>query len=573
MVSSANEFACQTSPIYPQDPTWSTSGEKNLKFLVSWSFRDPENCILGMDHNIVFDGNFTYGTKADRSDRIKFPTSWKVSREGEMALISAETELSIPLLLSLSNKNFDGYGTGLSLNNRDFEILAFVKLRKGNGFSGSSVSGTYGIAQVWGHWFSKSQGLHPKDCEPQLLEKSDTSVPKSNLSYEYKILEYGLKPKVEIIINDPNNCIFLVHSAALTPDKRLGRSNFWNYAQTLAEYPYWHPESAAYFDSILKSPTDILEVGLNVDLGSTPIPSINTESYLQSNATPVLRVPSKLLSHTDSVARIGNQVKITSSIDTLGLSLSPTDNVVFYLGTYKWFTRNISYISGGWNITYSGNSWTARYSKGYSNPGGLTPSYYTKGVSILASELLVSPEAKAAADAKTAADKAAADAKTAADKAAADKAAADAKTAAEQKRKQEEDLRLAPLKQSCLQHNVDVEQLFTELVQLKSSYPSEFKSYFEKTLILKSGYEIRDIQNVVFRSRLIMDCDKTSDYDDWRMEYRPSELEQDKKNLARHQQAIESSSKKTTITCVKGKLTKKVTAVKPKCPSGYKVKK
>ena len=30
---------------------------------------------------------------------------------------------------------------------------------------------------------------------------------------------------------------------------------------------------------------------------------------------------------------------------------------------------------------------------------------------------------------------------------------------------------------------------------------------------------------------------------------------------------------KTTITCIKGKLTKKVTALKPKCPSGYKVKK
>ena len=28
--------------------------------------------------------------------------------------------------------------------------------------------------------------------------------------------------------------------------------------------------------------------------------------------------------------------------------------------------------------------------------------------------------------------------------------------------------------------------------------------------------------------------------------------------------------KKTTITCLKGKLTKKVTAVNPKCPSGYK---
>jgi hypothetical protein len=35
---------------------------------------------------------------------------------------------------------------------------------------------------------------------------------------------------------------------------------------------------------------------------------------------------------------------------------------------------------------------------------------------------------------------------------------------------------------------------------------------------------------------------------------------------------LEASKKKSTITCVKGKLTKKVTAVKPKCPSGYKKK-
>jgi hypothetical protein len=36
--------------------------------------------------------------------------------------------------------------------------------------------------------------------------------------------------------------------------------------------------------------------------------------------------------------------------------------------------------------------------------------------------------------------------------------------------------------------------------------------------------------------------------------------------------AIASATKKATITCIKGKLTKKVTAIKPKCPSGYKVK-
>lgn len=37
-------------------------------------------------------------------------------------------------------------------------------------------------------------------------------------------------------------------------------------------------------------------------------------------------------------------------------------------------------------------------------------------------------------------------------------------------------------------------------------------------------------------------------------------------------QAGAGSSKKTTITCAKGKLTKKVTAVGPKCPTGYKKK-
>jgi hypothetical protein len=38
-------------------------------------------------------------------------------------------------------------------------------------------------------------------------------------------------------------------------------------------------------------------------------------------------------------------------------------------------------------------------------------------------------------------------------------------------------------------------------------------------------------------------------------------------------EAKAAALKKTSITCIKGKLFKKVTAVKPKCPTGYKVKK
>jgi hypothetical protein len=35
---------------------------------------------------------------------------------------------------------------------------------------------------------------------------------------------------------------------------------------------------------------------------------------------------------------------------------------------------------------------------------------------------------------------------------------------------------------------------------------------------------------------------------------------------------VKPTAKKTTITCVKGKTTKKVTGVNPKCPAGYKKK-
>jgi hypothetical protein len=45
------------------------------------------------------------------------------------------------------------------------------------------------------------------------------------------------------------------------------------------------------------------------------------------------------------------------------------------------------------------------------------------------------------------------------------------------------------------------------------------------------------------------------------------------KILAAAEAKAAATAKKTTITCIKGKLTKKVTAVIPKCPTGYKVRK
>ncbi len=47
---------------------------------------------------------------------------------------------------------------------------------------------------------------------------------------------------------------------------------------------------------------------------------------------------------------------------------------------------------------------------------------------------------------------------------------------------------------------------------------------------------------------------------------------EDKLQAKKESDAKAAATKKTTITCVKGKLSKKVTSVKPKCPAGYKRK-
>ena len=49
-------------------------------------------------------------------------------------------------------------------------------------------------------------------------------------------------------------------------------------------------------------------------------------------------------------------------------------------------------------------------------------------------------------------------------------------------------------------------------------------------------------------------------------------VELKEKQMAEERVKVAITIKKTTITCIKGKVTKKVTAVKPKCPSGYKKK-
>jgi hypothetical protein len=148
-------------------------------------------------------------------------------------------------------------------------------------------------------------------------------------------------------------------------------------------------------------------------------------------------------------------------------------------------------------------------------------------------------EAKAAADLKAKQDAEAAEAKAAADKAAADliaKQEAEAKAAADLKAKQEADAKAA--------------------ADLKAKQEADAKAASDKAAAELKAKQEADAKAKAAAAKILADA---------KAKAAAAKVLADAKAKA-------AATKKTTITCVKGKLIKKVTAVKPVCPKGYKKK-
>lgn len=156
--------------------------------------------------------------------------------------------------------------------------------------------------------------------------------------------------------------------------------------------------------------------------------------------------------------------------------------------------------------------------------------------------------AKAEAEAKAKLD---AEAKAKAEAEAKAKADADAKLAYESKLRED-------LKKRCINFNGDIDLAKFKAQSAKTFYPSS------STLL----------QGIIENAPEHLDCDyiDLSSFD--------TELQSKQKILTAYEFSVDSaianvranSTKRTTITCIKGKLTKKVTAINPKCPAGYKRK-
>jgi len=244
---------------------------------------------------------------------------------------------------------------------------------------------------------------------------------------------------------------------------------------------------------------------------------------------------------------------------------SSTPQYGFFGSFFPGDSRERSYT---WEYLKALTPMNVSYNAGFfsSQPSALKLNWAPPGFSCT----LISPAAKAAAELKA---KQEAEAKAAAELKA--KQEAEAKAAAELKAKQEAEAKAAAelkAKQEAeanrKEQTISVLPLTSGQVQINPSGISVKVSTTSNLSVFayNSTNSVCEFLNGIIRTKIQGRC-VIAFSQEGNSDYKPAS------NLVLDFTIVSAATKKTTITCVKGKLTKKVTAVKPKCPNGYKLKK
>jgi hypothetical protein len=124
-------------------------------------------------------------------------------------------------------------------------------------------------------------------------------------------------------------------------------------------------------------------------------------------------------------------------------------------------------------------------------------------------------------------------------------------------------------KHTLLISSLDSSSITVHFASSSQTSSSEFKDLVTKSAELKtkSEQEMQSKARAASEAQAAADALKAKQEADAKA---ASDLKA--KQEAEAKAALAAAAKKSTITCVKGKLTKKVTAVNPKCPAGYKKK-
>ncbi len=129
-------------------------------------------------------------------------------------------------------------------------------------------------------------------------------------------------------------------------------------------------------------------------------------------------------------------------------------------------------------------------------------------------------------------------------------------------------------KYTLLVSNLDSASITLNLAPAAQTTSNEFKDLVSKSSEIKNKIEqeIQSKANAAAELKAKQEAEERAAAEAKAKAAADLKAKQDAEAKAAAEQLAASKAaalKKTTITCIKGKLTKKVTAVKPKCPTGY----
>ena len=545
------DYSCLNFKVINEKGLWSISeGPQVTKAVVTWSIFDPGNCITK-----GFSGLQTSSVTWQAANYVKgwWDGVWSSQRDGSNYVIILTFDIPNTWLVAVGNSpgTYSGEMTNLGyLSGAYLWWLGFIERKVSTTQTKSERIEAYiTTSSLWSMLLSNRQKMQRSDCIPEQSKDTYYNVAATT---NVKVIEAGDKPTINLEISDPTNCIFLIHTPL------IGKVS----SDKLINYPFWKVEGQKFWNDLVGSNSNLIRVSAKT-FGQS-VKSNYFESFkFESDAIPV--------DSKDSVSLTDNKITITSILDLSKLdksSINSQSEAQIVIGAYAKYDAVSSCTSGVWRVNWTTSStYTVRYSRGGCTAAGLMNSYQVISTKIPLLDLVESDgvakaEAKANTELKA---KQEAEAKAATELKA--KQEAEAKAATELKAKQEADAKATVIAELKAKQQADSEKCL-KLAETSGTLKSQIEVYKDK---FPGVSEFSRLISAIPPNLNCNEAFQSSAFEGQLTRLETSLVFIDNEFTTAVKRAT-SSAKITTITCTKGKLTKKITAVKPVCPKGYKKK-
>lgn len=526
---------------------WTPLDNEANEYKIIWQLNDPEQCLKSISK--------VSASFSSRSIETKLNVNSSLMRSENVVTVQLNLILPLGLIESFPNRDLNKDGMEF-FGGASVELS--IQREIGNGkYDELNLAAEYDLKQFWMDKFAKKNGTYGNDCYNWLSYKPKIEALATKLKLETSPANGN--PTVSLNLSgEITNCIDLIYTGPLA-DIPYAHTTFNIYEtinnrtwpDLLSKLPFWSGPASVFFKDILSSDNLVQVFAANEFSWVAFRGKTNSENFA-------------IIDHKSSISRSTNGISISLNISRPALQATKFKYLYVVYGTYYRQLITAGSSSSGWKTACS-SSGKFITCKSYYNEyrewaADTTIWYFPNYETLTISEILKSDEARAT-------------------EAAAELKKQQEKQQAEELKQRLESERLARQVQECIQQNVNVKDLFRALIELKYKYPTKFRNYWDEYQDYYGNYEYKDesIPRVIFRSREVSNCDSygkgwidqnsfTQTKSIWLNIYQ-SDL-----NLLRQIERAIQPKERTTITCVKGKTVKKITAVNPKCPSGYKKK-